>query len=59
MSMLGKHNKQDGLKKLVKRSHNQGSLDTRIIAFVRLMARLAAEEDYRNATPDNQDKGGK
>jgi len=51
--------KQAELKFHSERSHNPDSLDERIIALVRLMARCAAEEDYRNRSPDHhQDKGG-
>jgi len=52
-------NSRFSLKKSRDRSHNPDSLDERIIALVRLMARCTAEEDYRNRSPDHhQDKGG-
>ena len=54
--------KQAELKTQAKRSHNQDSLDERIVALVRLMARCAAEEDYRNSRADHNqqnEEGGK
>lgn len=35
------------LKARVKQSHNDDSMDKRIIALVKLLARRAAEEDYQ------------
>ena len=50
------------LKTPADRSHNRDSDEERIKAFVRLLARRAAAEDYRNyqdilATPDKNDGG--
>jgi len=40
--------KQAELKSLANRSHNHGSIDTWLIAQVKLLARHAAEEDYKS-----------
>ncbi len=51
--------KQAKLKSQANRSHNLDSPDAQIIALVRLMARRAAEEDYRKRAAKHQpDKGG-
>ncbi len=59
MNKPAEQNKQAELQGLANRSHNQDSLDARVIALVRLMARHAAEEDYRKRAADHHpNKGG-
>lgn len=50
-------NSRFSLKKSRDRSHNPDSLDERIIALVKLLARSAAEEDYRKCARHLSDKG--
>ena len=40
--------KQAKLKSLSNRSHNHDSIDPRLIALVKFLARRAAEEDYKS-----------